>query len=129
MKSYVLSFFVLSAIDLLYAQKASDKPNSATLTDTLLTITFFSPRAKSLKSNTGWQAHMGYKRDAVFAFLGSQSLLDVFDAVPCSSRDIPLEIIENGAVKGFDMDKRFVANGGIVINGTAYGSGTGEWAR
>ena len=72
---------------------------------------------------------MGYKRDAVFAFLGSQSLADVFDAVPCLSKDIPLEVIENGAVSGFDMDKRFVANGGIVINGTAYGTGTGEWAR
>ena len=130
MKSYVLSFFVLSAaIDLFYSQKPSGKPNSATVTDTLLTITFLSPRTKSLKSNTGWQAHMGYKRDAMFAFLGSQSLVDVFDAVPCLSKDIPLEIIENEEVKGFDMDKRFVANGGIVINGTAYGSGTGEWAR
>jgi len=129
MKLYVLSPFVLSAIDLLYSQKPSDKLNSPTVNDTLLTITFLSPRAKSLKSNAGWQAHMGYKRDAVFAFLGSQSLVDVFDAVPCSSKDIPLEIIENGAVKGFDMDKRFAANGGIVINGTAYGSGTGEWAR
>ena len=129
MKSYVVLSLVLSAVDLLYAQKPSDKLNTATETDTLLTITFLSPRAKSLKSNTGWQAHMGYKRDAVFAFLGSQSLLDVFDAVPCLSKDIPLEIIENGAVKEFDMDKRFVANGGIVIDGTAYGGGKGEWAR
>ena len=72
---------------------------------------------------------MGYKRDAVLAFLSSQSLADVFDAVPCSSKDIPLEVIEGGAANGFDMDKRFVANGGIVINGTAYGSSTGEWAR
>jgi len=94
-----------------------------------LTITFLSPRAKSLKSNTGWQAHMGYKRDAVSVFLGSQSLADVYDAVPCLSKDIPLEMIENGTVNGFDVDKRFVANGGIVLNGTAYGSGTGEWAR
>jgi hypothetical protein len=129
MKSYVPPAFVPSAIDLFYSQKPSDKLNSATVTDTLLTIAFLSPRAKSLKSNAGWQAHMGYKRDAVFVFLGSQSLVDVFDAVPCSSKAIPLEIVENGAVKGFDMNKRFVANGGIVINGTAYGSGTGEWAR
>jgi len=72
---------------------------------------------------------MGYKRDAVLAFLSSQSLADVFDAVPCPSKDIPLEVVESGAVNGFDMDKRFVANGGIVINGIAYGSSTGEWAR
>lgn len=72
---------------------------------------------------------MGYKRDAVFAFLGSQSLADVFNAVPCSSNDIPLEVMEHGAVNGFDMDKRFAADGGIVLNGTAYGSGAGEWAR
>lgn len=72
---------------------------------------------------------MGYKRDAVLAFLGSQSLADVFATVPCSSKDIPLEAIENRVISGFDMDKRFVADGGIVINGTAYGSGTGEWAR
>lgn len=72
---------------------------------------------------------MGYKRHAVLAFLGSQSLADVFNAVPCSSKDIPLELIENGSASGFEMDKRFVANGGIVINGTAYGCGTGEWAR
>lgn len=130
MKSYVLPYLCcVSFIDTRCAQNPSDIPNAAAPTDTLLTISFLSPRAKSLKSNIGWQAHMGYKRDAVFAFLGSQSLADVFDAVPCLSKDIPLEVIENGAVSGFDMDKRFVANGGIVINGTAYGTGTGEWAR
>jgi hypothetical protein len=129
MKSYVPLLLCFSAIDSPHAQKLSDKPNAAAVIDTFLTTTFLSPRAKSLKANTGWQAHMGYKRDAVFAFLGSQSLADVFDAVPCPSKDIPLEVIENGAVKGFDMDKRFVANGGIVINGTAFGSGEGEWAR
>lgn len=68
------------------------------------------------------------------ALLASQTLGDLFEAMPCVSNEIPQEVVERGKAVGFErrMDGDVGGIGGsrgcvVCIEGRAYGDGLSEF--
>jgi snRNA-activating protein complex subunit 3 len=63
-------------------------------------------------------------RSATVVLLASQTLGDLYDALPCQSIEMPSETYsEDGKHIGYDLDKRHVAGCVVCVSGTAYGDG------
>lgn len=63
-----------------------------------------------------------------FAFISTQTLGDVFDALPCVSNELPSEIMDGwGQVTGYTTDQPQESSGcAVCIGGLAYGDGMSE---
>ncbi|KAL0068806.1 hypothetical protein AAF712_004135 [Marasmius tenuissimus] len=60
--------------------------------------------------------------------MSSQTLGDLFEAIPCPSNELPAEKHEDSRVVGYDTSKRMEGTHGTVIciNGLVYGDGMSE---
>ena len=59
--------------------------------------------------------------------LSSQTLGDLFEAIPCTSNELPEEIIADERVVGYDNDQPTSSRGCVIcIEGMAYGDGQSE---
>ncbi|KAK1218806.1 hypothetical protein PQX77_018483 [Marasmius sp. AFHP31] len=67
-------------------------------------------------------------RSSQHCILSSQTLGDLFEAIPCPSNELPAEKHEDSRVIGYDTNKRMEGSHGTVIciNGLAYGDGMSE---
>jgi snRNA-activating protein complex subunit 3 len=75
--------------------------------------------------------HNLLSRSSQHALLASQTLGDLFEAIPCTSNEIPKERIANGKVVGYETPTAENLEGGssgcvICIEGKAYGDGMSE---
>ena len=61
------------------------------------------------------------------ALLCSQTLGQLFDVIPCSSKETPQEIIQDGTVVGYVSNDTTTNSGCVIcIEGCAYGDGYGD---
>lgn len=69
-----------------------------------------------------------FSRSSQHAVLSSQTLGDLFEAIPCTSNEIPKEIIRDGELVGYDAKGPPEPSTGCVIclEGVAYGDGQNE---
>ncbi|KII92802.1 hypothetical protein PLICRDRAFT_37596 [Plicaturopsis crispa FD-325 SS-3] len=72
--------------------------------------------------------HKNLARSSQHAILASQSLGDLFDVIPCTSNEIPEEIVEDGRVVGYEKGSARTESSGHVmcVEGVAYGDGQSE---
>ncbi|KAF8639528.1 hypothetical protein AX17_001433 [Amanita inopinata Kibby_2008] len=79
-----------------------------------------------------WNSNL-VSRISQHALLSSQTLGQLFDIIPCPSKEIPREIIQDGDVVGYVPDEPSDNNRGCVIciDGYAYGDGQsgGDYAE
>lgn len=70
-------------------------------------------------------AHPYYvHRSSTYALLSSQTLGDLYDAIPCPSKEYPGEMRnEDGQLTGYDLKKRDLSGCVMCVSGTAYGDG------
>ena len=79
----------------------------------------------SVYTRLSWGNHLS--RSSQHAVLASQTIGDLYDAIPCPSNEIPSEITENGEVTGYNLEEVPVHRGAVVrIEGVAYGDGQSE---
>ena len=61
------------------------------------------------------------------ALLSSQTLGQLFEAIPCSSKETPQEIVQDGTVVGYVSNDTATNSGCVIcIEGCAYGDGYGD---
>jgi hypothetical protein len=61
------------------------------------------------------------------ALLSSQTLGQLFDVIPCSSKETPQEIVQDGTVVGYASNDTATDSGCVIcIEGCAYGDGYGD---
>ena len=62
------------------------------------------------------------------AFLASQTLGDLFDVIPCASKEVPKEIIRDGFVLGYERTCKpdGTAECVVCIEGLAYSDGQSQ---
>jgi snRNA-activating protein complex subunit 3 len=75
--------------------------------------------------------HNLLSRSSQHALLASQTLGDLFEVIPCTSNEIPVERIADGEVVGYDTPTAECATRGssgcvICVGGKAYGDGMSE---
>ncbi|KAF7376285.1 Expansin-like EG45 domain-containing protein [Mycena sanguinolenta] len=79
----------------------------------------------TVHSKLSWrQTHVN--RSSRHVLLSSQTLGDLFDAIPCTSNEIPDEILDDGRVTGYRTDVPTRPGYVICIEGLAYGDGENE---
>ncbi|TFK54170.1 hypothetical protein OE88DRAFT_1625240 [Heliocybe sulcata] len=69
-----------------------------------------------------------FTRSSQHAVLSSQTLGDLFEAIPCTSNELPAETLLEGTVVGYDAQSPPTPSPGCVIciEGLAYGDGQNE---
>jgi snRNA-activating protein complex subunit 3 len=72
--------------------------------------------------------HNLFSRSSQHALLATQTLNDLFEVIPCSSNEIPNEMVVDGEVVGFEPRPADQGSSGCVIciEGMAYGDGMSE---
>ena len=61
------------------------------------------------------------------ALLSSQTLGQLFDVIPCSSKETPREIIRDGKDVGYTPNEAATNDGCVIcVEGCAYGDGHGD---
>ena len=67
-------------------------------------------------------------RTSQHALLTSQTLGDLYESIPCTSNEMPEEILdEDGQLIGYRDDGKYVSSGCVIcIEGVAYGDGQSE---
>lgn len=84
--------------------------------DVLLTV--------AVHDRLSWGNHLS--RSSQHAVLASQTLGDLYEAIPCLSNEIPLEKIDEDRFVAYE-DKKSEHRGGVIcIEGTAFGDGQSE---
>ena len=77
----------------------------------------------SVYKKTDWNSGL-VTRISQHALLSSQTLGQLFDAIPCPSKEIPQQIIQDDKVIGYSENEAAAANGCVIcIEGYAYGDG------
>jgi snRNA-activating protein complex subunit 3 len=107
----------------LFVKKPSSDPASVseTAAEAIITVTVHNP----LPYKQGSLA-----RNSQHAVLSSQTLGDLYEAIPCISNEIPPETCEDDEMVGYDIKGKQppgVSTGAVIcIEGLAYGDGRSE---
>lgn len=67
--------------------------------------------------------------DAVYSFLSSQTLQDVYDMVPCPVKNLPNEKWEGSELIGYEKVGGNDESGGLIIEGYAHGFEGQKWPQ
>lgn len=95
--------------------------------EAIITISYHSRATKPSNRNESWSNN--FVLDAVYDFLGSQTLKDVYDTVACTNKDLPREIWKESKLVGYMNSPAHADVGGLIIGSTAYRNDDGRWGR
>lgn len=80
----------------------------------------------SVYERTRWNTGL-LTRMSQHALLSSQTLGQLFDVIPCSSKETPREIIRDGKDVGYTSNEAATNDGCVIcVEGCAYGDGHGD---
>ncbi|KAL0576283.1 hypothetical protein V5O48_005692 [Marasmius crinis-equi] len=81
----------------------------------------------SVYNKLPWRSSL-LSRSSQHCVVSSQTLGDLFEAIPCTSNELPAEKREDSRVVGYDANARMKGSHGAVIciSGVAYGDGMSE---
>ena len=110
-------------------ENGTSPTGSDTSSEAIVTVSYNSRVTKPSNRNESWTNN--FELDAVYSFLSSQTLQDVYDAFPCPVKHLPTEKWEGSDLVGYEMKEKDGGShtGGFIIGDCAYGDEDGNWAR